>query len=567
MRKWKQDCLLQKNHLSNNESGITLVELLAAISILMILVLVMGSFHIFGLRQFNNQTEAASQANDLSYALTVLSNDIRKESYASLAESEVNEGEVENIIRFNDGPTFKVDSNILKKDDFTVVEQVKEMKVTRNDSEKSIDVELTGTDLQTSSKVYRTTIYPRGGSQMLNHKIKNEEGSGLILTLMVVLVLSVLGASVATMTMGSTRLGHATQDSNSAYYIAEAGANMAYEEIRQGVVNAYNNNNELGVQATIDSLPDKYNNFDMQSGHQPEAHVSVSESETEGDKKIYTITSTGKIGPSSRTVTQKFVLTWKDKSIGGGIPNIPVGASIIAKNQIDFKGGSIEGDIYLDSLSKESFLLYNSGLTLPNKIYTNYTGSVEDIFHIDNRHEDHPKTIVNNFKSVTEQRNINLDWDSIVIELPEYTNFSRFPNELITNSEGNQYDVIKNNNIYVDNHVSNGYLLLLKDNNYFINTLKVASDYTLKIETYDKIVNLVVRNLDIGQGHIEIIGDGKVNLYVLEKLNINGSINKNNNCLIFIKNYKRAIGKWFLIMDNLTKLCLQVTQLHLEPPS
>lgn len=161
MRKWKQDCLLQKNHLSNNESGITLVELLAAISILMILVLVMGSFHIFGLRHFTNQTKGASQANELSYALTVLSNNIRKESYDNLAETEVDDGQVENIIRFNDGPTFKVEDNVLKKDDSEIVKRVKEMKVYRSDVEKSIRVILTITDLQMNSKVYETTIYPR----------------------------------------------------------------------------------------------------------------------------------------------------------------------------------------------------------------------------------------------------------------------------------------------------------------------------------------------------------------------------------------------------------------------
>lgn len=166
MPKWKQDCGLQKNRLIKDETGITLVELLAALSILTILVLTMGSFHIFGLRHFNNQTSGASQANDLSYALTILSNDIRKESYDELAESEFDEGEIENIIHFTNGPIFKVKNNILTKDDSKIVEQVKEMKVYRNDSEKSIRVILTGTDLQTRSKVYKTTIYPRGESDV-----------------------------------------------------------------------------------------------------------------------------------------------------------------------------------------------------------------------------------------------------------------------------------------------------------------------------------------------------------------------------------------------------------------
>lgn len=166
MRKWKQNCLMLKTRLANDETGITLVELLAALSILTILVLTMGSFHIFGLKHFNNQTNGASQANDLSYALTVLSNDIRKESYNNLAasEPELEEGEAEYIIDFTDGPIFKIENSILTKNDSKIVEQVKEMKVYRNDSEKSIRVMLTGTDQQMNSKVYETTIYPRGES-------------------------------------------------------------------------------------------------------------------------------------------------------------------------------------------------------------------------------------------------------------------------------------------------------------------------------------------------------------------------------------------------------------------
>lgn len=204
--------------------------------------------------------------------------------------------------------------------------------------------------------------FTQGRSQVLKHKINNEEGSGLVLTLMVLLVLSVLGVSVATVTMGSNRLGHATQDSNSAYYIAEAGANMAYEEIRQKVVNAYANNNESGVQAAIDSLPDKYDNFEVQSGHQPEAFISISESETEGNKNTYTITSIGEIGPSSRTVTKEFVVTWQDSSAGGGIgdSNFPPGAAIIAKSKIDFRSGTITGDIYLDSSKPNTFLSHKT---------------------------------------------------------------------------------------------------------------------------------------------------------------------------------------------------------------
>lgn len=65
---------------------------------------------------------------------------------------------------------------------------------------------------------------------------KKEDGAGLVLALMVLMVLAVLGVAVAGVTIGSHKLGDISRDSNSAYYIAEAGANLAYDEIESGVL-------------------------------------------------------------------------------------------------------------------------------------------------------------------------------------------------------------------------------------------------------------------------------------------------------------------------------------------
>ena len=89
-------------------------------------------------------------------------------------------------------------------------------------------------------------IIPKSTSEvkpMNNKKMKNvlvnEQGSGLVLALMVLLVLSVLGSALGMVTINSHRLADHTQDTNSAYYIAEAGANMAYEEFKAGILSAY----------------------------------------------------------------------------------------------------------------------------------------------------------------------------------------------------------------------------------------------------------------------------------------------------------------------------------------
>ena len=83
--------------------------------------------------------------------------------------------------------------------------------------------------------------------EKLTKIFKKEDGAGLVLALMVLMVLTVLGLTVAGVTIGSHKLGDTSRDSNSAYYIAEAGANLAYEEIKNSVMPAYvsSNNNEV----------------------------------------------------------------------------------------------------------------------------------------------------------------------------------------------------------------------------------------------------------------------------------------------------------------------------------
>ena len=76
----------------------------------------------------------------------------------------------------------------------------------------------------------------------IKHLREDEKGSGLVLTLMVLLVLSVLGVSIGALTLGSYRLSDANRDDTSAYYVAEAGAVAAYESIQSQVLGAYESN-------------------------------------------------------------------------------------------------------------------------------------------------------------------------------------------------------------------------------------------------------------------------------------------------------------------------------------
>jgi len=163
VRRWKHDYLLRTNQMSDLKSdrGFTIVELLASIAILSIVILLAGSVHMFGQRQFTSQTESASQANDMSYALSVMSRDLRKESAASVT---VNEDK--NEITVQNGSTFTHQGQELNKNGTEVLSKnVKDATfelLTEDGNNKGITVTLySSNNQQSQSKKYQTTIYFR----------------------------------------------------------------------------------------------------------------------------------------------------------------------------------------------------------------------------------------------------------------------------------------------------------------------------------------------------------------------------------------------------------------------
>ncbi|PXW90038.1 prepilin-type N-terminal cleavage/methylation domain-containing protein [Streptohalobacillus salinus] len=61
-----------------NEKGITLVELLAALAILSIILLLVGSAHIFGQRQYFEQNKTIQLQDEVRAAMSQLTTDVRK---------------------------------------------------------------------------------------------------------------------------------------------------------------------------------------------------------------------------------------------------------------------------------------------------------------------------------------------------------------------------------------------------------------------------------------------------------------------------------------------------------
>lgn len=133
-----------------NEEGITLVELLASLAILSIVIILVGSVHIFGQTQFVSQTESASQSNDLRHSLTLVSRDVRQAEEISFESG---------VLNLN-GLSYSHSGSTLRRNGEVLSDRVSSFNVEIN--EDKAEITLTSTpNRQGRSQTYDTTIYFR----------------------------------------------------------------------------------------------------------------------------------------------------------------------------------------------------------------------------------------------------------------------------------------------------------------------------------------------------------------------------------------------------------------------
>ena len=193
--------------------------------------------------------------------------------------------------------------------------------------------------------------------------LREENGSGLVLTLMVLLVFSVLGVSIGTLTIGSYRLGASNRDATSAYYVAEAGAVAAYEAIQSDVLNAYAEyKTKESFFERVSTIMSSKNGpagvtFRDQFGSTPTATIKIDPKTTTvpEDPRKYTISSTGEVNGKKRTVTKKFTVNWIEKNTrGGGLPTLPDKTALLVNEKMNLLGGTLKGNAYIQSIVNDA---------------------------------------------------------------------------------------------------------------------------------------------------------------------------------------------------------------------
>ena len=374
---------------------------------------------------------------------------------------------------------------------------------------------------------------------------QNETGGSLIITMMTLFVLSIIGVTLATVTFANVKLTTTDREYQSTYYIAEAGVNQAYAEIRDAIMDSYHGTNSEGdfyekietalLSETSGSL---FENFESSFGEDPEAKITVTEIEG-GNPRVYRISSEGKIGQRNRTVTKEFTVNWTPKGGGGGLPNIPSGFVAMVKSKLDLKS-EVVGDVYI--VTGESGSVEMSG---GSRITNGYLYAPEerklDMLVSPN---DFPEPPIRSFEEAIDFT----IFESIVNNIPEPPVLSDVKSDIILENDNN-------------------FLYLELDKATAISNIELKGGATLTIDTKGKTIDLVVDNLEVpyGNGRINIVGDGKVNIHVKNKFNFAGGATINeggntgnfnlfysgNDAVVFGNNI-RVNGSFFNINAELT---------------
>lgn len=312
----------------------------------------------------------------------------------------------------------------------------------------------------------------------------NEEGSALVLTLMIFLVLTVLATSISFLTVGSFRLSDINRDGTSAFYIAEASAKRAYEKASQEVMKTYEaatTTTSSDFYAALDDAlflrEERTFSFAEQFGDDATANVSFTA--TDSNPRKYTLTSTGSVGGKTRTVQKQFDVSWVDKGGSGGLPALPSEKTVLmtqGKTTIT-AGAKLEGDIHTSS-KKPGSIIFSGGATFENTtlFYPN-TANKDNLFVYENN--------ITGPKVEPTANTINFDgYKKLIDDFDIPTGITTtLPKETIIKNQYETHNVVdENGNLQINNYLVSEYQLkLTKD--VKIPTINITSGKKLTINT------------------------------------------------------------------------------------
>jgi prepilin-type N-terminal cleavage/methylation domain-containing protein len=148
-----------------NQKGVTLIELLAAISLLSLFLLLANSIHLFGQKQMTNQTSEIQNQSNVRLAMNLITKQIRKASSVTVSN---------NVLTIDNTDVYKLDNNSLTKNNQPLITNLQTFDIKTNDAGIPLangtiipigsQISLTIADVPTNNNpqtILSTTIYLR----------------------------------------------------------------------------------------------------------------------------------------------------------------------------------------------------------------------------------------------------------------------------------------------------------------------------------------------------------------------------------------------------------------------
>ncbi|WP_434351258.1 PilX N-terminal domain-containing pilus assembly protein [Trichococcus flocculiformis] len=383
----------------------------------------------------------------------------------------------------------------------------------------------------------------------IKHLREDEKGSGLVLTLMVLLVLSVLGVSIGTLTLGSYRLSASNRDDTSAYYVAEAAAVAAYDEIQRSVLSAYQSNaTEGSFYNQVSSIVTFKNgqsavDFGEQFGTEPTATIATAQNDTNS----YTITSTGEVDGKKRTVTKPFTVNWVEKNTGGnvGLPVLPEKTVLLVNEKMDLLGGTLKGNAYIQSIQNNAVKMGTYGSFKESTLHYSDQTTPDNLINYQDWFKDKLPNLSTDIKNI----DFN-EYQKILTSITAPNITEKLP---LINGDDKVQDA--DGNLKITDYQAKNYVLDLESDVYIpeIKITWTSNDSSFNINTNGQNRTILVDTLDIA-GNIKVIGGGKLTVYVTNKFKINNNnlyLNEGGNLsqLTFV-----YLGEGAFHLDNSNKI-------------
>lgn len=326
-----------------------------------------------------------------------------------------------------------------------------------------------------------------------NNFYKGNGGFTLIAVLFVIVILSVLGISILMITSNFMEISAGERNDQSVYYVAEAGVVEKTYDINEKVNEAFNvieikyDNLSDKDKRTFDFVGEFYSEvitrmdglssaapeFENNFGNNPTASITLIRKSSNPPK--YEIESTGTIGNKKRTVTQEVTVSLNPTTIPG--PEIPKNIALYINKTINLSGSvMIYGDVGTKS---------NNPTDVKFTSVARATGKVHQ----------------------------GVDYSISLPSFPPYPTFNIPQDQKITNTNGNTTDLVKDGKLLISNYITNGYTLNLNKNMEFKEVF-LNENNTLIINLGSSDREIVVDHLNVLNGHIKIVGNGKLTIFV-----------------------------------------------------